>query len=62
MTFDRTLIYPHGPLRKYLSTGKLADAGKDLSKICVAATRARQSTAFVVEDGATLATVARYQP
>ncbi len=62
MTFDRTLIYPHGPLRKYLGTGKLSDAGKELPKIYVAVTRARQSTAFVVEDGATLATVARYQP
>jgi DNA helicase II / ATP-dependent DNA helicase PcrA len=62
MTFERTLIYPHGPLRKYLGTGKLADAGKELPKLYVAVTRARQSTAFVVEDGATLATVARYQP
>jgi DNA helicase II / ATP-dependent DNA helicase PcrA len=62
MTFDRTLIYPHGPLRKYLGTGNLADAGKDLPKLYVAVTRARQSTAFVVEDGATLATVTRYQP
>jgi DNA helicase-2/ATP-dependent DNA helicase PcrA len=28
MTFDRTLIYPHGPLRNYLGTGKLTDAEK----------------------------------
>jgi DNA helicase-2/ATP-dependent DNA helicase PcrA len=62
MTFDRTLIYPHGPLRKYLETGKLADAGKDIPKLYVAVTRARQSATFVVEDGMTLATVARYQP
>jgi DNA helicase-2/ATP-dependent DNA helicase PcrA len=62
MTFERTLIYPHGPLRKYLETGKLADAGKELPKLYVAVTRARQSTAFVVEDGAMLASVASYQP
>lgn len=50
MTFERTLIYPHNPLLKYLATGKLADAGKELSKIYVAVTRARQSTAFLVPD------------
>ncbi|WP_338830244.1 hypothetical protein [Bradyrhizobium sp. 27S5] len=62
MTFDRTLIYPHGPLRKYLETGKLADAAKEIPKLYVAVTRARQSAAFVIEDGMALATVARYQP
>jgi DNA helicase-2/ATP-dependent DNA helicase PcrA len=62
MTFDRTLIYPHGPLRKYLGSGKLDDAGKELAKLYVAVTRARQSTAFVVEDGASLATVMLYRP
>jgi DNA helicase II / ATP-dependent DNA helicase PcrA len=62
MTFERTLIYPHGPLRKYLGSGKLADAGKELPKLYVAVTRARQSAAFVVEDGAALAAVSRYQP
>lgn len=50
MTFERTLIYPHGPLRKYLISGELKDAGKELAKIYVAATRARQSVAFVVPD------------
>lgn len=48
MTFERTLIYPHGPLMKYLSTGNLKDAGKEIPKIYVAITRARQSAAFVV--------------
>lgn len=62
MTFDRTLIYPHGPLRKYLGSGKLTDAGKEIPKLYVAVTRARQSTAFVVEDGASLAAVKLYQP
>lgn len=48
MTFRRTLIYPHGPLKKYLSSGDLKDAGKELAKLYVAVTRARQSVAFVV--------------
>ncbi|MCZ4298809.1 UvrD-helicase domain-containing protein [Henriciella marina] len=48
MTFNRVLIYPHGPLKKYLRTGKLGDAGKSVAKQYVAVTRARQSAAFVV--------------
>jgi len=61
MTFDRTIIYPHGPLKKFLTTGRLADAGKELDKIYVAITRARQSVAFVVEDNAKLASLAFYE-
>lgn len=52
MTFERTLIYPHGPLREFLLTGTLEKAGKEIEKIYVAVTRARQSVAFVVEDDA----------
>lgn len=48
MSFNRVLIYPHGPLLKYLKSGKLEDAGKELAKLYVAVTRARQSVAFVV--------------
>ena len=50
MTFDRTLIYPHAPLKKFLKTGDIKDAGKEIAKIYVAITRARQSVAFVVDD------------
>ena len=50
MTFERTLIYPHGPFKKYLVSGDLKDAGKELAKFYVAVTRARQSAAFVVPD------------
>lgn len=57
MTFDRTLIFPHKALEKYLMTGNLRDAGTDLPRIYVAVTRAKQSTAFVIEDGATPASV-----
>lgn len=61
MTFDRTIIYPHGPLKTFLATGNLADAGKELDKIYVAITRARQSVAFVVEDNAKLASLEHYK-
>jgi DNA helicase-2/ATP-dependent DNA helicase PcrA len=62
MTFDRTIIYPHGPLKKFLSTGKLGDAGKEIDKIYVATTRARQSVAFVVDNNAQLVGLNFYEP
>ena len=48
MTFERTLVYPNGRLKKYLMTGDLEDAGKELAKLYVAVTRAKQSVAFVL--------------
>lgn len=62
MTFPRTLIYPHGPLQKYLASAKLKDAGKEIAKIYVACTRARQSTAFVVPDNFQSEFVPFWQP
>ena len=52
MTFDRVLIYPHGPLRSYLKSGELKDIEKSLAKVYVAITRARQSVGFVVANNA----------
>ena len=51
MTFERVLILPHKPLETYCLTGKLEDAGKELPKIYVAMTRARQSVGIVVPNG-----------
>jgi len=48
MTFERVLIYPHNRLLRYCRTGTLSDAGKELAKIYVAMTRARQSVGIVV--------------
>ncbi len=50
MTFERTLIYPNGPFLRYLKTGKIEDAGKEIPKLYIAVTRAKQSVAFVVPD------------
>jgi DNA helicase-2/ATP-dependent DNA helicase PcrA len=61
LTFDRTLIYPHAPLQKYLDTGKLSDAGKELAKIYVAVTRAKYSVGFVVPDKFKSAQLPYYQ-
>ncbi len=62
MTFDRTIIFPHGPLKKFLKTSHLKDAGKEIAKIYVAITRARQSVAFVVDDGAPVSGLTLYKP
>lgn len=47
MTFDRVLIFPHGPAVKWIKSGNVEDAAKSLSKMYVAVTRARHSVAFV---------------
>lgn len=62
MTFDRTLIYPHGPLAKFLQSGDIADAGAEISKLYVAVTRARQSVGFVVPDGSPVKAMSVYRP
>lgn len=51
MTFDRTVIYPHGPFQKYLKTGRLELTGHSLTRTYVAITRARHSVAVVARDG-----------
>ena len=61
MTFDRTIIFSHGPLKKFLRTGQVDDAGKAIEKIYVAVTRAKQSVAFVVDDGSPIASVPLYE-
>jgi DNA helicase-2/ATP-dependent DNA helicase PcrA len=64
MTFERCLIFPHKKLEKFLLTGKLKDAGASASiaKIYVGATRARQSTSFVIPDGAKPASIPVFEP
>jgi DNA helicase II / ATP-dependent DNA helicase PcrA len=47
LSFERTLIFPNGKVKKFLLSGNPDDAG-DVAKLYVAITRARQSTAFVV--------------
>jgi DNA helicase II / ATP-dependent DNA helicase PcrA len=49
LTFDRTLIFPNGPLAKFLLTGDVKDAGST-PKLYVAITRARHSTAIVIKN------------
>lgn len=51
MTFDRTIIYPHGTFQKFLKTGRLELKGHSLTRTYVAVTRARHSVAIVVPNG-----------
>lgn len=62
MTFERTLIYPHGPLTKFLKSGDISDAGAEIPKLYVAITRARQGVGFVVPDGFPVTAVQIYRP
>jgi len=47
LEFERVLIVPTGPIRKWLSSGDRSAVEKSLAKLYVAVTRAKQSVAFV---------------
>jgi DNA helicase-2/ATP-dependent DNA helicase PcrA len=54
LQFERVLIIPTEPIRKYLRSGEISDRSKD--KLHVAVTRAQYSVAFVFDDHSTCAT------
>ena len=47
LTFPRVLIFPNGPITKYLSTGKIEPVLDSREKLYVGITRAKYSVAFV---------------
>lgn len=47
LEFPRVLIFPNGPIKKYLSSGNLEHVKKSRAKLYVAITRAKHSVAFV---------------
>lgn len=49
LEFDRVLIIPHGPIKKYLKSGEVNDVKGSLSKFYVAVTRAKHSVAFLYD-------------
>lgn len=49
MTFDRVLIFPHGLGQKWLASAQLRHVEKSAAKMCVGATRARHSLAYVFD-------------
>ena len=52
LTFDRVLIYPHGPCNNWLRSGDPAKIKSSNSKMYVGITRARFSVAFVFDKNA----------
>ncbi len=49
LEFDRVLIIPHGPIKKYLKSGDVIEVKGSLSKFYVAVTRAKYSVAFLYD-------------
>jgi DNA helicase-2/ATP-dependent DNA helicase PcrA len=49
LEFDRVLILPHGPIKKYLKSGDVNDVRGSLEKFYVAVTRAKHSVAFLYD-------------
>jgi DNA helicase-2/ATP-dependent DNA helicase PcrA len=49
LEFERVLIIPHGPIKKYLQKGDVKDVEKALEKFYVAITRAKHSVAFLYD-------------
>lgn len=50
LEFERVLIIPTEPIRKYLQTGDITQVEKSRDKLHVAVTRARYSVAFVYDE------------
>jgi DNA helicase-2/ATP-dependent DNA helicase PcrA len=61
LEFDRVLIIPHGPIKKYLKSGDVNDVKGSLSKFYVAVTRAKHSVAFLY-DGECSVSCTEWQP
>jgi len=49
LEFERVLIVPHGPIRKYLESGDVNDVKGSVEKFYVAVTRAKHSVALVYD-------------
>ncbi len=49
LEFERILIIPHGPIKKFLQKGDVKDVEKSLEKFYVAVTRAKYSVAFLYD-------------
>jgi DNA helicase-2/ATP-dependent DNA helicase PcrA len=61
MTFDRVLIFPHGPCRRWIETGDVEHVRGSASKLYVAITRARHSLAFVFDGKSAIESLVRYK-
>jgi DNA helicase II / ATP-dependent DNA helicase PcrA len=60
-TFERVMIFPTGPIRKYLLTGDSSHVEASLEKLYVGITRARSSVAFVHDGECKVAGISRHE-
>lgn len=49
LEFERVLVFPHGPIKRWLASGNTTHVEKSLAKLYVAVTRAKQSVGFVYD-------------
>jgi DNA helicase-2/ATP-dependent DNA helicase PcrA len=62
LTFERVLIYPHGPARSWLALDVISHVEKSATKMYVAITRAKYSVAFVFDGKTCGVPAARWVP
>jgi len=62
LSFERVLIYPTGPIRKFLTTGDVTHIKDSRAKLYVAVTRAKFSVAFVFDGICKVPGVQRFTP
>ena len=60
--FDRVLIFPNGPITKFLEKNNVAAIAKAKAKRYVGVTRARYSVAFVLDKPCAVPGIASYEP
>jgi DNA helicase-2/ATP-dependent DNA helicase PcrA len=58
--FNRVLIYPNGPIRKFLSQNDRGAISNARAKLYVGVTRARYSVAFVLDGTCTVPGISLY--
>ena len=61
LNFERVLILPNGPIKKFLKTGDIKKVEKSRAKFYVALTRARYSVAFLYDDEVNLEGIEDYE-
>ncbi len=61
LNFDRVLILPNKPIKKFLKTGDIKKVKKSRAKFYVALTRARYSVAFLYDDEVNLEGIEGYE-
>lgn len=62
LSFDRVVIFPNGPIKKFLKSGDISHVEGSKSKFYVALTRARHSVTFVTDENISIDQFQKYVP